>query len=189
MTWSSNKQPTVALSSTKAKYRGAAIVACKVAWLHKLLGDFGLQVHKKVVIYCDNLSSIQLAHNPVFYAWTKHIEVHYHIIREKVLSSDIDLVYVNTEEQVADIFTKALGAEKLQRFRVMLGVQELDLSSRGSVEMSSSTYVSTHGTPTFTPPTYGAGLTVGLHRRVYLPRVMALWPTHSLSGFTLDRCT
>ena len=48
-------------------------------------------------------------------------------------------MYVNTEEQVADIFTKALGAEKLQRFRAMLGVQELELSSRGSVEMSSST--------------------------------------------------
>ena len=46
---------------------------------------------------------------------------------------------MNTEEQVADIFTKALGVEKLQRFRAMLGVQELELSSRGSVEMSSST--------------------------------------------------
>ena len=129
----------MALSSTEAEYRGAAVAACEVAWLHKLLGDFGLQVHRKVVIYCDNLSSIQLAHNPVFHARTKHIEVHYHFIRERVLSGDIDLVYVNTEEQVAGIFTKALGAEKLQRFRAMLGVQELELSSRGSVEMSSST--------------------------------------------------
>ena len=58
----------------------------------------------------------------MFHARTKHIEVHYHFIRERVLSGDIDLVYVNTEEQVTDIFTKALGAEKLQRFKVMLGV-------------------------------------------------------------------
>ena len=136
--WSSKKKPTVALSSTEAEYRGAAVAACEVAWLYKLLGDFGLQVNRKVVIYCDNLNNIQLAHNPVFHARTKHIEVHYHFIRERVLSGDIDLMYVNTEEQVADIFTKALGAEKLQRFRAMLGVQELELSSKGSVEMSSS---------------------------------------------------
>ena len=116
VTWSNKKQPTVALLSTEAEYRGAAVAACEVAWLHKLLGDFGLQVNTKVVLYCDNLSSIQLAHNPVFHARKKHIEVHYHFIRERVLSGDIDLVYVNTEEQVANIFTKALGVEKLQRF-------------------------------------------------------------------------
>ena len=58
VTWSS-KQPIVAFPSTEAEYCGAAtIVLCEVAWLHKLLSDFGLQVKKKVVIYCDNLSSI-----------------------------------------------------------------------------------------------------------------------------------
>ena len=122
VTWSSKKQLAVALSSTEAEYRGAAMTACEIAWLRKLLDDLGLQVDKKVVIYCDNLSSIQLARNPVFHARTKHIEVHYHFIRERVLAGDIDLVYVSTEEQVADIFTKALGAEKLCRFRTMLGV-------------------------------------------------------------------
>ena len=82
VTWSSKKQPTVALSSTEAKYRGAAVAACEVAWLHTLLGDLGVQVDEQVVIHCDNLSSIQLARNPVFHARTKHIEVHYHYIRE-----------------------------------------------------------------------------------------------------------
>ena len=60
--------------------------------------------------------------NPVFHARTKHIEVHYHYIREKVLAREIDLVYVNTHEKVADIFTKSLGAEKQHRFRSMMGV-------------------------------------------------------------------
>ena len=83
--------------------------------------------------------SKHLARNPVFHAQTKHIEVHYHFIRERVLAGDIDLVYIGTDEQVADIFTKALGAEKLRGFRTMLDVQELQLSLRGSVEMSSST--------------------------------------------------
>ena len=81
-----------------------------------LLVDLGIQVHVPVVIYCDNLSSIQLARNPVFHARTKHIEVHYHFIRKRVLDGDIDLTYVRTDEQVADIFTKALGVEKLRQF-------------------------------------------------------------------------
>jgi hypothetical protein len=58
VTWSSKKQPTVALSSTEAKYRGAAMATCEVTWLRKLLGDLGLHVDRQVVIYCDNLSSI-----------------------------------------------------------------------------------------------------------------------------------
>jgi hypothetical protein len=147
VTWSSKKQPTVALSSTEAEYRGAAMAACEVAWLRKLLGDLGLHVDRHVVIYCDNLSIIQLARNPVFHARTKHIEVHYHFIREKVLAGEIDLIYVSTEDQVADIFTKVLGAEKHRRFHNMLGVMELELSLRGSVEMSSSTKADTHDVP------------------------------------------
>ena len=80
ITWSSKKQPTVALLSTEAEYKGTTVAACEVAWLHTLLGELGVQVDQQVVIHCDNLSSIQLARNPVFHARTKHIEVHYHYI-------------------------------------------------------------------------------------------------------------
>lgn len=139
VSWSSKKQTTVALSSTEAEYRGAAMAACEVAWLRKLLHSFGLHILQPVTLFCDNMSSIQLANNPVFHARTKHIEVHYHYIREKVLAQEIDLVYVGTHDQVADIFTKSLGAEKLHRFRDMLGVQDFGLSLRGSVRISSST--------------------------------------------------
>jgi len=69
-----------------------------------------------VVIYCDNISSILLANNLVYHARTKHIEVHYHFIREKVLAKKINLIHVSTEDQVADIFTKALGTYKLKKF-------------------------------------------------------------------------
>jgi hypothetical protein len=69
--------------------------------------------------------------------------VHYHFIREKVLAKEIDLIHVSTEDQVADIFTKALCIDKLKKFRKMFGVLEVDLSLKGSVENSSSTnYVS-----------------------------------------------
>ncbi len=91
-----------------------------------------------VVIYCDNISSILLANNPVYHAKTKHIEVHYHFIREKVIVKEIDLIHVSTKDQVVDIFTKALSTNKLKKFRQMLGVLEVDLSLRGSVENLSS---------------------------------------------------
>ncbi|MCO5569131.1 hypothetical protein L7F22_022839 [Adiantum nelumboides] len=116
ITWNSKKQPTVALSSTEAEYRGATVAACEVAWLELLLGDLGIEVQRPVVIQYDNLSSIQLARNPVFHAMTKHIEVHYHFIKEKILDGSIDLTFVRIDEQVVDIFTKALGTEKLRRF-------------------------------------------------------------------------
>jgi hypothetical protein len=80
----------------------------------------------------------------VFHARTKHIEVHYHFIREKVLVGEINLIYVSTEDQVVNIFTKVLGAEKHRRFRNMLGVMELELSLKGNVEMSSSTRANIH---------------------------------------------
>ncbi|MCO5588608.1 hypothetical protein L7F22_042565 [Adiantum nelumboides] len=103
ITWSSKKQPTIALSSTEAKYRGAAVAACEGAWLELLLGDLGIQVQRPIVIHCDNLSSIQLAQNPMFHARTKHIEVHYHFIRKRVLDGSIDLTFVRTDKQVADM--------------------------------------------------------------------------------------
>ena len=69
------------------------------------------------MIYCDNLSNIQIAKNPVFHARTKHIEVHYHFFHERVLSSEID----------ADIFTKPLGLDKLRQFSGALGLRHLDI--------------------------------------------------------------
>ena len=72
-----------------------------------------------------------LANHPVYHDRTKHIEVHYHFVREKILVGDIDLVYVSTKEQVADIFTKALDTKKLCKFRGLLDVLDLDLSLKG----------------------------------------------------------
>ncbi len=69
-----------------------------------------------IVIYCDNINSILLVNNLVYHVRTKHIEVHYHFIREKVLAKEIELIHVSTEDQVADIFTKALNTNKLKKF-------------------------------------------------------------------------
>ncbi len=91
-----------------------------------------------IVIYCDNISSMLIVSNPIYHVKTKHIEVHYHFIKKKVLTKEIDLIHVSTKNQVANIFTKALGTDKVRKFRKMLSVLEVDLSLRGSVENSSS---------------------------------------------------
>ncbi len=72
--WSSKKQPTVTLLSTEVEYRGTAIAACEIVWLQKLLSNLGQLVDAHVVIYCDNISSILFANNPVYHVRTKHIE-------------------------------------------------------------------------------------------------------------------
>ena len=92
--WSNKKQPIGALSSTEAEYRGPAVATCEVIWLRRLLQVFRVEVHTLMPIYCNNVSNMQLTHNPVFHASTKHIEVHYHFVREWVLSGDVELRYV-----------------------------------------------------------------------------------------------
>ena len=89
--WSSKKQPTVALSSTEAEYRGATIATCEAIWLQRLLQDLRIEVLTPILVYYDNISSMQLAKNPIFHACTKHIEVHYHFVREHVLSGEVKL--------------------------------------------------------------------------------------------------
>jgi hypothetical protein len=116
VSWNSKKQPTITLSSTEAKYRGAAIVACEVVWLQKLLSKLGQSVDALVVIYCDNISSILLVNNPIYHARTKHIEVHYHFIKKTVIAREINLTHVSTKNQVVDIFTKVLGIDKVRKF-------------------------------------------------------------------------
>ncbi len=139
VSWSSKKQPTIALSNMEVKYKGATIVACEIVWLQKLLSNLGLSVDAPIVIYCDNINSILLANNLVYHARTKHIEVHYHFTKEKVIAKEIDLIHVNIKDQVTNIFTKPLGTDKLKKFLKMLSVLEVDLSLKGNVENSSST--------------------------------------------------
>ena len=119
--WSSKKPPTVALSSTEAEYRGATVATCEAIWLKRLLKDLQVEVSDSTTIYYNNLSSIQLAKNPLFHARTKHIEVHYHFVRERILSGEVELQYVPTDRQNTDIFIEPLGLESCSNSRVRLG--------------------------------------------------------------------
>ena len=100
-----------------------------------ILKDLGVPINDPILLYCDNMSNIYLAQNPVFHTRTKHIEVRYHFIREQVLAGDIELQHINTNMQTADIFTKALGIEKLWQFMTNLGLSTINqLCVRGRKE-------------------------------------------------------
>ncbi|KAA0037350.1 Integrase, catalytic core [Cucumis melo var. makuwa] len=108
VSWCSKRQLTVALSTTEAEYRAAAMAAQENMWIKQLMKDLRQEINHAAILYYDNLSAICLAENPVFHARTKHVEVHYHFIREKVLQEEIEMKPIKTEDQIADIFTKYL---------------------------------------------------------------------------------
>jgi hypothetical protein len=89
VSWSAKKQPVVSRSSTESEYRAMAFVIAELYWLRMLLCDLRVPISSPPILWCDNLGAISLASNPVYHARTKHIEVDYHFIREKVVSKDI----------------------------------------------------------------------------------------------------
>ncbi|XP_062103182.1 uncharacterized mitochondrial protein AtMg00810-like [Humulus lupulus] len=122
ISWCSKRQPTVSLSTTEAEYRAAAMTAQESMWLMQLMKDLHQSTDNAILLYCDNQSAIRLAENPVFHARTKHVEVHYHFLREKVLQEEIEMQQINTDDQVANIFTKGLSTIKFSKFRTQLNL-------------------------------------------------------------------
>ena len=122
--WSSKKQKVVALSTAEAEYISSTAAACEALWLRRLLQDLQDKQEDATTLFCDNMSAIAMSKNPVFHARSKHIELKYHFIRELVENEDINLEFCKTGEQLADVFTKPLPAEKFIFFRDMLGVQD-----------------------------------------------------------------
>ena len=118
----SRKQKSIALSFVEAKYMATIQASCEALWLRKLLVDLIDQELRATVIYCNNQSCIQLSENPVFHDRSKHIEIKYHFIRDYVQRGAVELQYISTDEQVADVLTKSLGRGKFVFFRDKLGV-------------------------------------------------------------------
>jgi len=121
ITWSS-----VALSSTEAEYGSLIEGAKEATWLQLLLCRMGQSKDKSVLIYCDNQSCMKIARNPVYHARIKHIDVHYHYIRERLCEGEIELCHVASKDQLADILTKPLGKKKFCKFRTAIRVYSLE---------------------------------------------------------------
>ena len=122
VSWCSKKQATVAKSTTEAEYVALALATQEAIWLRSLLSDLGQELRSPTNIFEDNQGAIQLAKNPKFHNRTKHVDVTYHFIRERVNSNEISVTYSATNEMKADIMTKGLSKVLFEKFRCMLNV-------------------------------------------------------------------
>ncbi|GJV75200.1 retrovirus-related pol polyprotein from transposon TNT 1-94 [Tanacetum coccineum] len=107
VSWSSKRQKSTAISNTEAEYITLSGCCAQVLWMRSQLTDYGFGFNK-IPMYCDNKSIIALCCNNVQHSISKHIDIIFHFIKEHVENGVIELYFVNTEYQLADIFTKAL---------------------------------------------------------------------------------
>jgi hypothetical protein len=110
-----------------------AITTVELYWLRMLFKDLGVPLPHAPILWCDNVSALALASNPVYHGRTKHIEIDYHFVREKVINGDTSVKYISTLDQVVDIFTKGLSSTRFSLLKSKLLVAPSPLSLRGTV--------------------------------------------------------
>ena len=137
ISWSAKKQTTVSRSSTEAKYRALTTFAAELSWLCILFKELKLYLPYVPVIWCDYISTIALSANPVFHSRTKHLEVDYHFIREKVLRKYLCVGFISGADNFADVFTKPLSAPPFLLICSKLLVDSPPKRLRGDVEEQS----------------------------------------------------
>ena len=120
--WSSKKQSIVTLSTTEAEFVAATACACQAIWFRRILEELQFKQRGPTAIYCDNTSTIKLSKNPVFHGRSKHIDVRIHFIRYLTKDEVIEVLYCQSENQIADIMTKPLKLCTLQKLTKLLGV-------------------------------------------------------------------
>ncbi|KAI3702203.1 hypothetical protein L6452_27930 [Arctium lappa] len=121
LSWTSKKQNCVSTSTAEAEYVAAASCCSQVIWMQTQLRDYGLQ-YDRIPILFDSKSSIAISANPVQHSKTKHIDVRYHFLKDHVEKGTIEMYFVPTELQLADIFTKALDERRFNFLISKLGM-------------------------------------------------------------------
>ncbi|GJZ03649.1 copia protein [Tanacetum coccineum] len=124
VSWSSKKQKSTAISTTEAEYIAMSGCCAQILWMRSQLTDYGFAFHK-IPMYCDNRSAIALCCNNVQHSRSKHIDIRHHFIREQVENGVVELYFVTTDYQLADIFTKALPRERFEFLLPRLGMKSM----------------------------------------------------------------
>lgn len=132
ISWSSKKQPTVALSSMEAEYMAISHAAREAIWLRNLISELGLSIAEPTEINVDNQAAISFANDEAIHPRTKHIDIRHHFCRDKVTSGEIRTNYISTDENSADIFTKSLSAPRHTSLCQLVGMR----AARGSVSVN-----------------------------------------------------
>ena len=131
VSWSSKRQTTVSRSSAEAEYRAVAHAVAECCWLRQLLHELHISIPHATVVYCDNVSAVYMAANPVHHRRTKHIEIDIHFVREKVALGQFRVLHVPSTHQFADIMTKGLPVQLFTEFRNSLCVRDPPAQTAG----------------------------------------------------------
>ena len=115
----------MARSSAEAEYRAMALATCELIWLKHLLQELRFGKDEQMKLICDNQAALHIASNPIFHERTKHIEVDCHFIREKIASGCMATSFVNSNDQLADIFTKSLRCPRIKYICNKLGAYDI----------------------------------------------------------------
>ena len=122
VTWRSKKQPVVSKSSAESEYRALSLGICEGIWVVRLLKELGIPINAPIKMWCDSMAALKIASNPVQHDRTKHVEIDRHFIREKIEAKVIDLSYIPSGKQVADVMTKPLVKAKFDGLTSKLGM-------------------------------------------------------------------
>lgn len=106
MTWRSKKQTIIVRSSAKVEFRALAHGVCELIWIRRVMEELKIKYEEPMHIYCDNKSTISIAHNLVHHDKTKHMVVDRHFIKEKIDTGMNSIGYMSSSQQLADILTK-----------------------------------------------------------------------------------
>ena len=117
VSWSARKHATVSRSSTEAEYKAVANATSEIIRIQSLLQELSIPQSQPPVLWCDNIGATYLSANPVFHARTKHIEVDYHFVRERVSQKQLQIKFISSKDQLADIFTKPLPLPQFEACR------------------------------------------------------------------------
>lgn len=136
-TWSqSKKQPTIARSSTEAEYRAVAHATCETIWIQSLLADLGIRLQQPPILWCDNLGATYLAVNLVMHHRIKHLSLDYHFVRERIKNKSLQVAFISSKDQLADLLTKPLPTARFLLLRSKLCLRPL--GSRGDSNVCTS---------------------------------------------------
>jgi hypothetical protein len=102
---------------------------CELLWIRKVLTELGFEPNNEMKLFCDNKAAIDISHNPVLHDRIKHIEIDKHFIREKIDSKIIEIPFVRSGEQIADMLTKAVTGKVFNQFLERLGMGDIYVSA------------------------------------------------------------
>lgn len=117
ISWQSKKQTTVALSSTEAEYMAICDITKEIMWMQMILSELHMKVITPTIIYVDNQSAIKISENDIAHERTKHIDIKHYFVKDAIEKKIIQLKWISTEHQLADIFTKALPSPSFTSLR------------------------------------------------------------------------